>query len=514
MKLKFLNVLAVSFLTLNSVILNVSFSQDKEKLSSNINSNISEIHPVISADGNHLYFIRSKWNDNQIENQMIWYSEKDPNGDWKKSVKMSEPFNKGDINKIVSISPDGNEIVLSYGIRKTNKSELLRIQKNNNEWKVAEILKPKSEDEEQFKNSYWGFVSYSTSGKVAIVSANKTKDLNDKFNELYVSFLKGDTWSRAHKIGKPLNIFEGEWGSLNPYLAPDDKTLYFASERKNGYGSLDIYMSKRLDDSWMKWSDPVNLGANLNSKRFDSFYCIDAKGEYAYFVSSIEGTGNDDIYRIKLPENLKPDPVVLVYGKVINSKNSQPLDATIFYNSLSDNVEAGTAKSNSFDGNYKIILPYGKKYSFQASNSGYYSISNYLDLSEINNYKEMNINIEMKPVEIGEIIRMNNIFFDFNEATLKTESYMELNRVVKLLSDNSNIEIELSGHTDNIGTDEYNLNLSKLRADAVTSYLVAKGINGVRISTIGYGKNNPVSTNDSEEGRQLNRRVEFTILKK
>jgi len=181
---------------------------------------------------------------------------------------------------------------------------------------------------------------------------------------------------------------------------------------------------------------------------------------------------------------------------------------------LSDNVEAGTAKSNSFDGNYKIILPYGKKYSFQASNSGYYSISNYLDLSEINNYKEMNINIEMKPVEIGEIIRMNNIFFDFNEATLKTESYMELNRVVKLLSDNSNIEIELSGHTDNIGTDEYNLNLSKLRADAVTSYLVAKGINGVRISTIGYGKNNPVSTNDSEEGRQLNRRVEFTILKK
>ncbi|MBK9334158.1 MAG: OmpA family protein [Ignavibacteria bacterium] len=459
MKLKFLNVLAVSFLTLNSVILNVSFSQEKEKLSSNINSNISEIHPVISADGNHLYFVRSKWNDNQIENQMIWYSEKDPNGDWKKSVKMSEPFNKGDMNRIISISPDGNEIVLSYGIIKTNKSELLRIQKNNNEWKVAEILKPKSEDEEQFKNSYWGFVSYSTSGKV------------------------------------------------------DDRTLYFASDRKKGYGSLDIYMSKRLDDSWMKWSEPVNLGANLNSKMFDSFYCIDAKGEYAYVVSSIEGTGNDDIYRIKLPENLKPDPVVLVYGKVINSKNSQPLDATISYNSLSDNVEAGTAKSNSFDGNYKIILPYGKKYSFQASNSGYYSISNYLDLSEISEYKEMNIDIEMRPIEIGETIRLNNIFFDFNESTLRSESYMELDRVVKLLNENPNIEIELSGHTDNVGSDEYNNNLSLNRASSVAEYIIMKGVNTQRIISKGFGKQSPVASNDSEEGRQLNRRVEFTILK-
>jgi len=514
MKLNFLNLLVASFITVNSVSFEVCVSQEKEKLSSNINSEISELNPIISADGNHFYFIRSKWKDNQVENQMIWYSEKDPNGDWKKSVKMSEPFNKGDMNRIVSISPDGNEIVLSYGIIKTNKVEYIKIQKNNNKWKEVEILKPKSEDEHQFKNSYWGHASYSTSGKVAIISANKTKDPYDKFNELYVCFLKGDTWSRAHKIGKPLNIYEGEWGSLNPYLAPDDKTLYFASERKSGYGSLDIYMSKRLDDSWLKWSEPINLGENINSKAFDSFYCIDAKGEYAYFVSSIEGTGNDDIYRIKLPENVKPDPVVLVYGKVINSKNSQPLDATISYNSLSDNVEVGTAKSNSFDGKYKIILPYGKKYSFQANNSGYYSISNYLDLSEISEYKEMNIDIEMKPIEIGETIRLNNIFFDFNESTLSPESYMELDRVVKLLNENPNIEIELSGHTDNVGSDEYNDNLSLNRASSVAKYIILKGVNSQRIISKGYGKKSPVASNDSEEGRQLNRRVEFTILKK
>ena len=514
MKLKFLNLIAFSFLISSPVTLKVCMSQEKEKLSSNINSNNPEIHPVISADGNHFYFIRSKWKDNQIENQMIWYSERDPNGDWKKSVKMSEPFNKGDVNRISSISADGNEIVLFYGIRKTNKAEYLRIQKINNKWKEVEMLKPKSEDEDQFKNSYWGFASYSTSGKVAIISANKTKDPYDRFNELYVCFLKGDKWSRAHKLGKPLNVHEGKWGSVNPYLAPDDKTLYFASERKSGYGSLDIYMSKRLDDSWMKWSEPVNLGANLNSKRFDSFYCIDAKGEYAYFVSSIEGTGNDDIYRIKLPENLKPDPVVLVYGKVINSKDSQPLESTISYNSLNDNVEAGTAISNSYDGKYKIILPYGKRYSFQANNSGYYSISNYLDLSEISEYKEMNVDIEMRPIEIGEIIRLNNIFFDFNESTLRPESYMELERVIKLLNENPNIEIELSGHTDNVGSDEYNIELSLNRARAVAEHIVLKGVNSQRIISKGYGKQSPVSSNDSEEGRQLNRRVEFTILKK
>lgn len=190
------------------------------------------------------------------------------------------------------------------------------------------------------------------------------------------------------------------------------------------------------------------------------------------------------------------------------------MDATISYNSLSDNVEVGTAKSNSFDGNYKIILPYGKKYSFQANNSSYYSISNYLDLSEISEYKEMNIDIEMKPIEIGETIRLNNIFFDFNESTLSPESYMELDRVVKLLNENPNIEIELSGHTDNVGSDEYNDNLSLNRASSVAKYIILKGVNSQRIISKGYGKQSPVASNDSEEGRQLNRRVEFTILKK
>lgn len=155
-----------------------------------------------------------------------------------------------------------------------------------------------------------------------------------------------------------------------------------------------------------------------------------------------------------------------------------------------------------------------KRYSFLARINGYYSISNYLDLSVISTYKEMNFNIEMKPIEIGEVFRINNIFFDFDKATLRPESFIELDRVAKLLTVNPTIDIELSGHTDNVGSDSYNNNLSLDKAISVAAYIFTKGIKSKRITTMEFGKSMPIGTNDTEEGRQLNRRVEFKIMKK
>jgi outer membrane protein OmpA-like peptidoglycan-associated protein len=211
---------------------------------------------------------------------------------------------------------------------------------------------------------------------------------------------------------------------------------------------------------------------------------------------------------------VKPNPVVLIYGRVLNAKTNEPIEAEIKYENLSSGLEAGIANSNPNDGSYKIILPYGNNYGYSAKANGYYSVSENINLKKFSDYKEIEKNLYLAPIEIGEVVRLNNIFFDFNKYELKPESFPELDRIVKFLTDYPILEIELSGHTDNLGSHDYNQKLSENRANAVAEYLFTKGISRNRIMVIGYGETLPIDTNDTDEGRQKNRRVEFKILKK
>lgn len=489
------------------------FSQEMENLGGNVNSEVSEINPMITVDGRTLYFTRSTHTEGN-DYQYIWKSEADENGNWQMAVKLEYPFNRGDVNNIISISPDGNTIIFTRGNYSNEKMETLITTKEGDTWLPPEFFKDNFEYKMEFKYVRYSHYCYSGTGQVLLVSANSSVNDDDTYGSIYVCFRKEGTWTKAKKLGAPINVNEGKWGQHNPFLASDDVTLYFASERKSGLGSLDIYMSKRLDDSWENWSEPVNMGSVINSDKFDSYYSIAAKGDYAYLVSSKSSPGNDDIYRLRLSEDFRPGAVVLISGRVYNSINNLPIGVDINYFGLPDGKTIGTARSNSATGFYRIILPYGKQYSFMADKEGFYSISNYLDLSVINEYKELTVDIEMKPIEVGESFRLNNIFFDFAKSNLRPESYQELDRLVKLLTESPNMEIELSGHTDNVGSDEFNLNLSQARAGAVTDYIISKGINPGRITAKGYGESMPVATNETDEGRQLNRRVEFKILKK
>jgi outer membrane protein OmpA-like peptidoglycan-associated protein len=502
----------VFYMTSIFVLINYgnSKSQHLENIGIGVNSDVAEVSPKITVDGKTLYFIRSIFKKEKAY-QYIWKSELMENGSWGAAVKLEKPFNNADVNSVLSISPDGNTILYGEYFYKSNKGELYSTSMINNVWSIPINVK-NMEDENQFINTKWASSCISNSGKIMLIAATQNKE--DDFGEIYVCFKKDKLWSRAVKINSPLNIKEGQWGQHNPYLAADDVTLYFASERNDGNGGTDIYYSRRLDDTWLNWSEPVNMGLVINTKGYELFYAISAKGDYAYVVSNFQGYGREDIFRYKLPEEVRPKPVVLITGSVMNPLNNQMLDAEIYYYSLTDNSEAGTAKTNPVTGSYKIVLPYGKVYSYIAKVDGYYSISNYIDLTAISEFKEIASNIEMKPIEVGETFRLNNIFFDFNKSTLRVESFQELDRVIKLLNDNLSIEIELSGHTDNVGGDEYNLNLSQDRANTVVNYIISKGINSNRIISKGYGKSNPVATNDTEDGKQLNRRVEFKILKK
>ena len=302
-------------------------------------------------------------------------------------------------------------------------------------------------------------------------------------------------------------------GEHSPYLASDGKTLYYSSNRDGGKGSYDIWMTKRQDDTWTNWSEPENMGSDVNSDDWEGYYTIDAQGKYAYLVSSQNSVGNEDIVRIKLKEEVQPDPVVLIKGKVLNQKDNSPLAATIAYNGLEDGKNYGIARTNPATGEYKIVLPYGRNYDFSANAANFIGVSDNLDLTDVGEYKEIERDLYLVPIEVGSVVRLNNIFFETGHSDLKSESFVELDRVVKVLKDNPNMTIELSGHTDNVGDAGFNKSLSQKRADACKEYLVTKGIDASRLVSKGYGKDKPVADNGTEEGRALNRRVEFTILK-
>jgi OOP family OmpA-OmpF porin len=484
-------------------------------LGRDVNSAYNEIAPIISPDEQTLFFIRADCPENtdgwKESSEDIWFSEYDNKTElWGFAKHMGLPFNKTDFNKIVGITPDGNTVLIK-GLYKNGEYKgrgFSFSHKIINGWSEPEQIKLKGFDNMANGTHQGSFLS--NDGKTILLSFSE-KEGSDN-NDLYVSFLDDDgKWSRPKGLGKIINT---EANDDTPFLASDGVTLYFSSDRIGGLGKRDIYLSKRLDDTWTNWSVPVNLGASVNTSGDDANYSIAASGYYAYMVSSRNSLGGTDIVRIKLKDEIKPNPVVLINGQVFNAKTKQPIDAAISYQILADGTEQGIARTNPENGNYKIVLPYGKHYSFLAKADGFLAVSDNIDLSKTLEYKEIKRDLYLVPVEIGETVRLNNIFFDLAKASLKEESYPELNRLVKYMLDNPIMEIEIAGHTDNIGSDQSNNLLSQDRANSVRAFLISKGISDSRIVAKGYGKSKPITSNDTEEGRQFNRRVEFSILKK
>jgi outer membrane protein OmpA-like peptidoglycan-associated protein len=314
-------------------------------------------------------------------------------------------------------------------------------------------------------------------------------------------------------VGKKINL--PGYNEMTPYMAGDGETLYFSSDRPGGIGDNDIWKTKRLDKTWQKWSEPVNLGGPINTTGWDAFFTLDAGGEYAYMSSAQNGYGASDIVRVKLLEREKPDPVVLLTGNVYNKKTGQPLSALLVYETLPEGTVAGNGSSGASDGSFKMVLPYDKNYLIRATADKFFAQSENLNLDSLvkAGYKEIHKDLYLVPIEIGQVVRLNNVFFDFDKWDLRPESFLELNRVVQLLAENPAIEIEMSAHTDSRGSDDYNVILSAHRAKSVMNYILAKGIAPNRIVSQGYGETKPVVANDTDENRQLNRRVEFVILK-
>ncbi len=481
-----------------------TYLEKKKNLGSAINTKFAEIAPIISPDGKTLYFARFRKEYRICD---IWYSEKSENGKWSKSKKMEAPLNNEGDNVVIAVSADGNTLLLEGRYRRDgthlSDDDMSITHRTKDGWTVPEVVKIK---DYYNKDEHFSF-SPTTDRKVLVMSVNRDDSYGNK--DLYVSFLQPDgTYSIPKNMGPTLNTNLAEG---TPFIAADGKTMYFSSQGLTGYGNNDIFMTKRLDDTWTNWSEPKNMGPEINTDKWDVYYSLAARGDYAYVVSVPKNQEREDIFVIKLSEEARPDPVVLVKGKVLDKESNAPLEAKIIYRDQETGKKVGEARSNPRDGDYSIVLPYGKIYSIAAKAKDHLAIEDErIDLSEEEEYREIEKNLFMAPVLLGQTFELHSVQFFQNKAELKPSSFEALDELVDMLKAKPTIRIELGGHTETYGNEEYLLKLSQDRVEMVKKYLVEKGIDEKRIKGKGYGKSKPLGVGKEFEHR--NRRVEMKII--
>ncbi len=483
---------------------------DPENIGDGVNSTGSELAPIIAADGKTLFFTRQNHPQNigNPKTQDIWYAKADSSGIFGQALNLGSPINDEHSNGAGGISPDGQTLLIMGHYKPNSRPEKgisFTQQIDADNWAYPQAIEVK----DFYNNNRHAEYAMAADGKALLLAIERQDGQGGK--DIYVSFLQNDgTYSEPLNLGADINTATNE---ISPFLAADGKTLYFSSSGFPGYGGTDMFVSQRLDDSWTSWSRPKNLGPKLNSPKFDAYYSIPASGDYAYYSSYGSGYGESDIFRVKLPQSAKPQPVVLIYGRVLNAKTKEPLGAKIKYESLANGKELGIARSNAKSGEYRIVLPNGDIYGFLAQLEGFVSVSENIDVGKIKEYQEIEVDLLLSPIEKEAVIRLNNLFFDFNKFNLSPEAKPELDRIVALMNKYPQMNIEIGGHTDNIGTDATNITLSNNRAKSVVDYLTQNGIDATRLQAKGYGKANPAADNSTEKGRALNRRIEMKILK-
>ena len=497
------------------------FDSSLVNLGPNVNSSVVDTHPVISPDGRTLYFARQNHPGNiggKSDPQDVWYStlQSASAKAWGPAKNLGGPINTaGFPNGLASVSASGQRLLLlghytSEGLEPKGPS---MSERGPGGWS-----RPADVDIEDFYNNDDEHADYflSTSGKALFLAVERTDGLGSQ--DLYVSFPKPAapgqpvTWTRPRNLGPNVNTKKADFA---PFLAADEKTLYFASEGRGGYGKSDIFYSKRLDDTWTNWSPPRNLGSAVNSPDFDAYYTMSAAGDDAYLVSTRNGINNSkDIFRIALSPAFKPEAVTLVRGQVLDAVTKKPIKAIIHYENLLTGEEIGTTETDPTDGSYTIVLPSGVQYGYRAEAAKYLAENASLDVTARDKYSEQTQDLVLVPFEVGQKVKLNNIFFQQSKYALRPNSYPELMRLIRIMREYPLVEIKLGGHTDNQGDPALNLKLSLDRVNEVRKYLISKGITPSRITTEGYGGAQPVASNDQEETRARNRRVEFTITKK
>jgi OmpA-OmpF porin, OOP family len=481
-----------------------------ENLGPLVNSSHAESAPVISPDGNTIYYWSIRPNGQGFQD--IYIAHRDTNsGQWLNPIHPGFPLNDSRPNIVLSITPDGRKLLVYKDDKKAKAkgfSDLAIYKKYYDSWTVQTFLKF-----DQYENLGESSITayLGADGKTIMLSKEGSDALGNE--DLYIAFYTDSTktWSKPMNIGN-INTPNHE---ITPFLASDGITLYFSSDRPGGLGGYDVYMTQRLDPTWKNWSPAKNLGNMVNTPGDDVHFKFPTAADVAYLVSTYPADTNygmKDIYTMLLPNEFKPHPVTMVVGKVRNKVNNNPMGAHITYVKLPSGENMGTATADSTTGDYTIILPTGYNYAVTAEGTGFIAVSENINVSGEMAFNRMQRDLYLVPIEIGGIVRLNNLFFATASAVLDPNSTPELERLILLMNKYPTMVLEIGGHTDNIGDPTTNLRLSDLRAKSVVEFLVSRGINKERMIPKGYGMTMPSVSNDTVDARAINRRVEIKIV--
>lgn len=499
---------------------------DVNNLGSAINSLGGEYAPVVSSNGKKLIFAR--YCGVCEGGEEVYVSTLNDSGTWGEATKFGPPLSSRSNEIPLALSTDGNSLAVFGNYEGSlGRGDIFHLDKTKEDWGKLQHY-PAPLNSEFFESS----ASYSPDGAAVLFVSDRPGGVGEfrKKGDFYHGDFEGNTdiyvfIPDSTGAGVVINLGETintPFAEYSPFLHPDGKTLYFSSNGLPGLGGLDVFKSTRLRaDSWTEWSEPVNLGKEINTPYNDWGYQFDAQGEKAYFAVSNrpDGFGDSDVYTVTLPGKFLPSGVISVSGKIIDPSGNF-LAADLRWNDLLAGKEVGQASSDPQNGEYVIHLPAGGKYAYYAEKPGYMGKSENLDLTEELGYREFALDIVLYPItkqaedlpSVVAEIRMNNVFFDFDKPSLRSESTLELDRWVKMLKENPSVSLEIDGHTDNVGTEAYNLGLSERRVKSVAKYIEGQGVAAGRLVARGFGEKKPVATNKTAEGRQENRRVDVRII--
>lgn len=465
-----------------------------------INTADDEYLPTVTADESTLIFTR------KINNNEDFYKSVKVNGRWQKATYLSDQINTPQYNEgAQSITQDG-KVLFFTGCNRPDglgRCDIYISQKKGDDWgKPFDISPPVNTP------GWESQPSISSDGRTLYFVSNRKGGYGGY--DIWKSTLTENGWSEPENLGPNINTAMDE---QSPFIHPDDSTLYFCSNGWPGLGGMDLFVSRLGKDG--KWQKPVNLGYPINSSGDENGLSLTANGSYAFFASNkLNGQGGFDIYTFELPPALRPHEVTYVKGTVHDAVTKQPLEAAIEIIDLERNKPVYEDYSSADLGDFLATLTTGKNYGLNISRDGYLFYSANFSLVGHENKNPFNIAVLLQPIAVGNKVVLQNIFFDTNKFDIKEESKPELQKLIDFLNQNPKIHIEISGHTDNVGNDQLNQTLSENRAKQVYQYLIANGISQDRLSYKGYGKTQPITTNNTEEGRSKNRRTEFKITAK
>jgi len=467
-----------------------------------INSANREYFPTLTADGETIIFTRV------VNGNEDFYISNKKDNEWEKANPLSDKINTPNYNEgAQSISPDGKYLFFTGCNRPDGlgRCDIYVSRKEGNDWGKAVNLG------KTINSEFWeSQPSISPDGSTLYFLSNRPGGIGSY--DIWKSTLTDDgKWTEPVNLGPKVNT---PYDESTPFIHADGKTLYFSSNGWPGFGDKDIFFT-RMDEKGEFTMLPVNMGYPINTFNEEIGLTVSADGTEGLFSSNMEGGGFGelDIYRFKLPEKMKPQPVTYVKGIVRDKETKALLEANVLIIDLKNNIPVFNDYTSNETGDFLAVMPIGSNYSFNAEADGYLFNSQHYELKENKTNKPYEVEILLEKIKVGSYVTLSNIFFDTNKYELLPTSMVELNILTELLKNNVTVNIEIQGYTDNVGDVKLNNTLSENRAKAVYNFLVNNGISAKRLSFKGFGESNPRADNTAEEGRKRNRRTEFIITK-